>query len=406
MSDNGGRARCQAITQAGQRCKNWALEGSRYCHIHRSLAAESDVGPAAEPASDERLRRQLLSELDRLLVRLEALAPGYRPPSFSARRLTDLIEQSLEGLPQEFQIDILGRLRQAIDEGWFQPETWKGMWYMLNYTLQYNAGLVKRRLSGDYEADPWGLDWEFLDLVRPFLTFLYKAYWRVEATGLDYVPVEGPALLAANHSGQLPWDATMLATAILTDHPAQRLARVLHPAWVPKMPFLSVWLARMGQALATVENGSRLLGRGDLVATFPEGDDGLAKTFRNRYRLARFDPGFVQMALSQEAPIIPLSIVGAEETYVTLGHAPVLSRMTELPHVPITLTFPFLGLLGLLPLPSKWFIDFGEPIPTDGFGSDGQSNLVLVAQLADRVRHSIQTLLDDRLVRRRSVFLG
>jgi 1-acyl-sn-glycerol-3-phosphate acyltransferase len=360
----------------------------------------------ADAVSDERLRRQLLAELDRLIARVQTLAPDYQPPGFSPQRLIDLIEQSLEGLPQEFQLGILERLREAIDQGWLRPETWKGVWYMLNYTVQYNAGLIKQRLTGEYEPDPWGLDWEFLDLVRPFLTFLYKAYWRVEATGLDHIPVEGPALLAANHSGQVPWDATMLATAVLTEHPAQRLARVLYPAWIPKLPFLSTWLARMGQALATVENGSRLLAQGDLVATFPEGDDGLAKTFRNRYRLARFDPEFVQMALSQEAPVIPVSIVGAEETYVTLGHAPALSRVTDLPHVPITLTFPWLGLLGLLPLPSKWFIDFGEPIPTGGFGPEAPTNLVLVAQLSDRVRNSIQTLLDDRLVRRRSVFFG
>jgi 1-acyl-sn-glycerol-3-phosphate acyltransferase len=402
MSNDRSGARCQATTQAGEPCKNWAMEGSPYCHIHQTVAVES----TPEQPSDEQLRRQLLSELDKLVARLRTLAPDYQPPAFSPQRLVELVEQSLEGLPGEVQLGIVERLRQAIEQGWFQPETWKGMWYMLNYTLQYNAGLLKRRFTGEYEADPWGLDWEFLDLVRPLLTFLYKAYWRVEATGLEHIPVEGPVLLAANHSGQLPWDATMLATATLTEHQAQRLARVLHPAWVPKTPFLSVWLARMGQALATVENGSRLLEQGELVATFPEGDDGLAKTFRNRYRLARFDPGFVQMALSQEAPIIPVSIVGAEETYVTLGHAPVLSRMTSLPHLPITLTFPWLGLLGLLPLPSKWFIDLGEPIPTNGFGPDGQTNLVLVAQLADRVRHAIQALLDDRLVRRHSVLFG
>ena len=166
MSDNGGRARCQAVTQAGEQCKNWAVEGARYCHIHRRLAAEPAVEPDVEPSADERLRGQLLSELDRLVARIRGLTPGYQPPTFSPQRLIDLLERSLEGLPQEFQLDILGRLRQAMDEGWFQPETWKGMWYMLNYTLQYNAGLVKRQLSGEYEADPWGLDWEFLDLVR------------------------------------------------------------------------------------------------------------------------------------------------------------------------------------------------------------------------------------------------
>jgi 1-acyl-sn-glycerol-3-phosphate acyltransferase len=363
----------------------------------------SDDGRAVP---DERRLRQLRSEVDRLARRIQRLAPDYQPPAFSPRRLIKLVEQGLDGLPPELQLDIVDRLRQAIDQGWLQPETWKGMWYMLNYTLQYNAGLVKRRLTGEYEADPWGLDWEFLDLVRPFLTFLYKGYWRVEAAGVERIPVEGPVLLAANHSGQVPWDAIMLTMAVLTEHPAQRLARVLYPAWVPKLPFLSVWLARMGQALETVENGTRLLEQGDLVATFPDGDDGLTKTFRNRYRLARFDPGFVQMALSQQAPIVPVSIVGAEETYITLGHAPVLSRISDLPHVPVTLTFPWLGLLGLLPLPTKWFIDFGEPIVTDGFGPDASSNLVLVAQVADRVRNSLQSLMDDRLVRRRSVFLG
>jgi 1-acyl-sn-glycerol-3-phosphate acyltransferase len=294
-----------------------------------------------------------------------------------------------------------------LSERVFDPEIWKGLWYVANYTVQYNVDLVRRRYTGAFDTDEWGLDWEFVDAMRPFLTFLYRTYWRVETTGLDHIPAEGRALLVSNHSGQLPWDGVMIGTAVLTEHPAQRLVRSLYASLLATIPFVCTMLVRLGQALATVENGSRLLEQGELVAVFPEGYKGLGKKYADRYKLARFGRGgFVRMALSTGAPIVPVSVVGSEETYITIARLPTLSQVTGVPYLPITLTFPWLGLLGFLPLPTKWYIDFGEPIPMDQYGQDAADNLVLVSQLADQVRNTIQDMIRDRLAQRRSIFFG
>jgi 1-acyl-sn-glycerol-3-phosphate acyltransferase len=355
--------------------------------------------------SDEELRRQLVAELDELTDRLQAQTPEYEPPPFSAQRLVALLEEMLSRFPQDVRRDILEQLRGAIGENLLDLDVWKGAWYMLNYTVQYNVDLVKRRFTGEYDTDEWGMDWEFLDAVRPFFTFLYKYYWRVEASGLENIPIEGRALMVANHSGQVPWDGTMVGTAVLNHHPAQRLVRSMYSDWFPRLPFFSSWLVRMGQTLATMENGVRLLEEEELVAVFPEGYKGIGKLYKDRYRLARFGRGgFVKMALATQAPIIPVSVVGAEETYIALAKSNVVARITGLPYVPITPTFPWLGLLGLVPLPTKWYMDFGQPIPMEPYGADAADNLVLVSQITDQVRHVVQDMVDERLARRRSVF--
>nr|NIV40132.1 glycerol acyltransferase [Anaerolineae bacterium] len=226
-------------------------------------------------------------------------------------------------------------------------------------------------------------------------------------TGLEYIPAEGRALLVSNHSGQLPWDGVMIATAVLTEHPAQRLVRSLYASLLATMPFVCTMLVRLGQALATVENGTRLLEQDQLVSVFPEGYKGLGKKYVDRYKLARFGRGgFVRMALNTGAPIVPVSVVGSEETYITLARLPTLSKVTGVPYLPITLTFPWLGLLGFVPLPTKWYIDFGEPIPMDEYDQDAADNLVLVSQLADQVRLTIQDMIHARLARRRSIFFS
>jgi len=389
---------CQALTRSGLPCKNPAQAGSAYCHVHQDT---SDQQP-----SDAELRRQLMAEIHDLIRQIEALDPGYQPPPFSAKSLVDLIRQQLPGLSLNTRLDLIERLRRATEQGWFQAETWKGIWYLVHYTLNYNAGLLKQRWTGEYETDEWGLDQELLDMFRPLLTLVYKVYWRVETSGLDHLPATGGALLVANHSGQVPWDAVMLATSVFDEHPTQRLVRALHGSWAARLPFLSTLLARMGHTVSTVENGVRLLEQGEVVAVFPEGEAGLGKTFQNRYQLAPFEPTFVQMALQARTPIIPVSVVGAEETAITLARSTTLGRVAGLPYLPITTTFPWLGLPGLLPLPTKWYIDFGQPIAADGYGPDAATNLVLAAQLADRVRHAVRALLDERLVQRRSLFLG
>jgi 1-acyl-sn-glycerol-3-phosphate acyltransferase len=400
MSSEQVRTRCQALTKAGKPCKNYALAGSQYCRVHYPSA-----GVADQEAPERERRRELAARLDQLIRRVRARTPGYEPPPFSPRRLVALIEENLGKLPEAVQLDLLERVRGSINEEWFDLDTWKGVWYMVNYTLQYNSDMIKRHFTGEYETDEWGMDWELSDALRPLFSFLYKIYWRVETSGIENIPIEGRVLLVANHSGQLPWDATMVSTAVATEHPAQRMVRTLYDDWVSRVPFLSAWSARLGQALATVENGTRLLEQDEVVAVYPEGDKGVGKLFKDRYKLARFgDAGFVTMALNAQAPIIPVSVVGAEETYVSLANSRTMARVTGLPSFPISPTFPWLGLLGLVPLPSKWYIDFGQPIPMDDLQPEAASNLVLVSQFADSVRHTVQEMLLDRLGQRRSVF--
>ena len=153
--------------------------------------ATTEVSDAAElEQTDEELQRELAAELDELTARVQALTPDYEPPPFSPKRLVALIENLLGRFPRELQLGILDRLRGALSRDAFDLDVWRGVWYMLNYTVQYNVGLVKRRYTGEYETDEWGLDWEFVDLVRPFFSLLYKAYWRVAITGIENIPLE------------------------------------------------------------------------------------------------------------------------------------------------------------------------------------------------------------------------
>jgi 1-acyl-sn-glycerol-3-phosphate acyltransferase len=159
--------------------------------------------------------------------------------------------------------------------------------------------------------------------------------------------------------------------------------------------------------MATVENGTHLLEQEELVAVFPEGIKGVGKLYKDRYRLARFGRGgFVKMALQTQAPMIPISIVGAEETYISIYKSNTLAKITGFPFFPISLRFPWLGLLGFIPFPTKWFIDIGEPIYLNNYQSEDANNIVLVSQLSDQVRNIIQEMIFIRLEKRQSVFLG
>jgi 1-acyl-sn-glycerol-3-phosphate acyltransferase len=411
MSEESNIVRCEAITKAATQCKNKAEPGSVTCRVHRSSAAKSNNGRsdeeriAGQNLSDRELRERLMVELDDLINRVQAISPEYSPPPFSPEKMVDLMDDQGEDVDPSFRLALLKRLRGSINEDILDVETWKGAWYMVNYTLEYQGDIIKRRLKGDYETDEWGLDWEFVEAVRPFLDFMYKVYWRVETTGIEHIPDYERALLVGNHSGQLPWDGAMIMTALLNEHPAQRLVRNLYANWFPTLPFLSAILVKMGQALGSVDNGIKLLEQDELVGVFPEGYKGVGKLFRNRYKLARFGRGgFVEMALNTQAPIIPVAIVGAEETYVTLGKSSTLARLTGFPYFPISLRFPWLGLLGVVPFPTKWYIDFGQPIPMDDYGPDAAMNLTLVSQLTDQVRNVIQEMVNNRLEQRRAIF--
>jgi 1-acyl-sn-glycerol-3-phosphate acyltransferase len=268
------------------------------------------------------------------------------------------------------------------------------------------VAFLRRRLTGEYHIDEFGFDAELTDqvlmqLLRPF----YEKYFRVETRGLENVPDSGGALIVANHSGTVPLDSVMTQLAVLDHHPARRNLRMLAADLVFTLPFIGSLARKSGSTLACNEDAHRLLSKGELVGVWPEGFKGIGKPFSERYKLQRFGRGgFVSAALRTGAPIIPVSLVGAEEIYPIVGNVRMLARLLGVPYVPITPTFPLLGPLGVIPLPSKWIIEFGEPIPTDVYGLGAAEDPMLVFNLTDQVRETIQHTLYKLLMQRRSVF--
>lgn len=264
---------------------------------------------------------------------------------------------------------------------------------------------VRRRLTGEYEVDEFGFDAELTTTVLAApLRPVYEKWFRVEVTGLENVPDKGGALIVANHSGVIALDGAITALALLDHHPARRHLRMLGADLVFKTPFLGAFARKAGNTLACNADAERLLSSGELVGVYPEGFKGVGKPFSERYKLQRFGRGgFVSAALRTRAPIIPCSIVGAEEIYPLLGNAKMLARLLGLPYFPLTPTFPWLGPLGMIPLPSKWYIEFGEPIETESL-ADRADDPMLTFNVADQVRETIQQTLYRLLMKRKSVF--
>jgi 1-acyl-sn-glycerol-3-phosphate acyltransferase len=266
---------------------------------------------------------------------------------------------------------------------------------------------VALRLRGEYHEDEWGFDEQFAEFIFPLFDFLYDVWWRVEAEGVHHVPAHGRALLVANHAGSLfPFDATMMTMALMKKHPLPRWPRFLVLDWAFLLPFISSFMRRAGGIPASPHNARGLLEADQVVMVFPEGVKGTGKPFSERYRLQRFGRGgFVEVALRTGAPIIPVAVVGSEEIYPKLGESRALARATGAPFVPLTPTFPWLGPLGLVPLPSRWRIEFCEPITLAEHSPEGAEDRRLVFDISERVRETIQEKLYENLVRRGSVFL-
>ena len=300
----------------------------------------------------------------------------------------------------------LRRLREGLDAGLDLPEAAARSAAGLPHGARDRVATAVRRLEGDYQEDEWGFDEEFARLVEPGFDFLYDRWWRVKATGVENVPGHGRALLAANHAGILPWDATMMSIAIMREHPLPRYPRFLVLNWAFELPYVSMAIRKVGGVVASPHNALRLLEDDQLVAVFPEGVKGTGKPYSERYRLQRFGRGgFVELALRAGAPIVPVAFVGSEEIYPKLGEAPLLARLTGAPFFPLTPLFPWLGPAGVVPLPSKWRIEFLEPIETASYGPEAAADRALVLELSERVRGEIQQALYANLVVRGPAFI-
>jgi nucleoside-diphosphate-sugar epimerase/1-acyl-sn-glycerol-3-phosphate acyltransferase len=265
---------------------------------------------------------------------------------------------------------------------------------------------LARRLRGDYPVDEFGYDPELVDnVLAPILRPLYQRWWRVRTVGMEHVPSSGPALVVGNHAGALPFDAMMVALAIHDEHPAHRILRMLAADLAFTLPLIAPLARKSGNTLACADDAQRLLEAGELVGVWPEGYKGLGKPFRERYRLQRFGRGgFVELALRTGTPIVPVAVVGSEEIYPMVGNLKRLGRLLGLPYLPVTPTFPLLGPLGAVPLPSRWLIEFCPPIETASYGPEAALDPMVIFDLTDQVRDTIQRTLNKNLAARGSVF--
>jgi 1-acyl-sn-glycerol-3-phosphate acyltransferase len=245
--------------------------------------------------------------------------------------------------------------------------------------------------------DPWGLEPETVKAGLAVGSLLYRRYFRVETTGIERVPAEGRVLLVANHSGQIPIDGLLIGLALWLDRDPPRIARAMVERWVPSVPFISTLLAHCGQMVGDHRNCRDLLENEQAVLVFPEGVRGSGKSIFRAYKLQRMGTGFVRLALETGAPIIPVAVIGCEESVPAVWNARSVARLIGAPYFPITPFFPLLGPLGALPLPTKVTLRFGEPIQLRG---DPDASDGVVEALVKQVRTALQKEIVEGLRKR------
>lgn len=267
---------------------------------------------------------------------------------------------------------------------------------------------IRKRMTGDYSVDEFGFDPHFNDAIfLPLLRVFFRSWFRVEVSGIENLPDAGAALVVANHAGVLPFDGLMTQVAVHDHHPSHRNLRLLAANLVFDLPMVGQFARMAGHTMACTADAHRLLANGELTAVYPEGFKGLGKHFNDRYKLQRFGRGgFVSAALRAKAPIVPCSIVGSEEIYPMIADVKLLARLFGLPYFPVTPMFPLAGPAGLVPLPSKWHIQFGEPIETAHYEESASEDPMVTFELTDQVRETIQQTLYQLLARRRNMFFG
>ena len=267
-------------------------------------------------------------------------------------------------------------------------------------TLDYFS---RREQSGEIEIeqvkiDEFGFDTKFFDMMRGFYEFLYYKYFKTSIRGLNNVPMKGNYIFVSNHGGAFPLDGIMLKITLLNEHPAKRDIRFLIEDYIYHLPFAGVFMNRVGGVRACRENAERLLKKGIDIAVFPEGVQGISKLYRDRYKIQRFGRGgVIRLAIKNKTPVVPVAIVGAEETYPVLFKIKRFANIFGLPYIPVTYTFPALGPLGLLPMPSRWMIQFGEPLRFDKLKPEDAENSALVSSYNESLRNTIQVMINELL---------
>lgn len=292
-----------------------------------------------------------------------------------------------------------GGLRNALRDlgGALLPLSARGLGQEIDERLRK----IPTRLN-EYGFDQFGLEPAAAKSQLLLSALLYRYYFRVETRGIEKVP-SGRVLLISNHAGQLPFDGMMLGVAMLLAAEPPRIVRGMGEYWIPQLPFIGVAAIRSGSMVGTPENCAQMLEADECVMVFPEGVRGMNKVFRERYKLQRFGQGFVRLALETDTPIVPVGIVGSEEQQPGLANVPRLGELLGMPSFPLTLGFPWLGPLGILPLPVKYRIYFGDPLRFEGSPTEEDAQ---IQAKVDLVRDAIHGLLQRGRQERKGIFRG
>ncbi len=351
-----------------------------------------DVAPS-EPGSDVDVGAQIRAleeRLDKMIGEAQRRGPDTEPVPRSVRGGARSVAPARGALEASTDATVFDTARELLSTDFYMRK-----WGRL--------GMRNR----SEEVDDFGFDPVYEERVMPLFNFLYERWFRVECEGAHHIPDEGRCLLVGNHSGTIPYDGAMLKVAVRKEHPKHRDVRWLAEDFIFHFPFLGSFTNRVGAVRACQENAERLLRQEALVAVFPEGIKGIGKLFKERYKLQRFGRGgFIKLCLRTGTPVVPVAIVGAEETHPMLLRIQSLGSALGLPYIPVTPTFPLLGPLGLLPAPTKWKIVFGAPMAFEGYGPEAEGDEILVARLAEQVRGTIQEMLDRTVGARQSVWFG
>lgn len=345
---------------------------------------------------------QMKKSLDQQFSRLEnqlkkSLIDGVHPFA-NKEELSDMILNV-----QEFRDEInkIFHLEKAEHEEKKERNLFQ-LFNVVHLRKQYHTLSLELRSE---EVDPFGYDPIFDQFISPILDYFYTKYWRVETYGMSHIPAQGPNLLVGNHSGGLPYDALMLKTAVKKEHHMHRDLRFLVEDFLFHFPFLGSLMNRGGGVRASQENAQELLSNGHPVVVFPEGVKGLGKLYRDKYHLARFGRGgFVRLCLKTRAPMTPVAFIGPEEIHPMIGKETFLSQLLGVPYFPITWTFPWLGPIGAIPLPSKWQIHILPTIDFSNYGPGSEQDRVLVHKISQMVKEQIQDTIVDKLKARRSIW--
>jgi 1-acyl-sn-glycerol-3-phosphate acyltransferase len=253
----------------------------------------------------------------------------------------------------------------------------------------------------EYGYDSFGLDPTYTRPLMIPLALIYRYYFRVETRGIENVP-EGRVLLIGNHAGNtFAWDGAMLGMAMFLEGEPPRIVRGMAEYYLPTIPFFNIFMIRSGSIVGTPRNCVQLLEQEEAIMVFPEGERGFVKTWRQRYQLQRFGLGFMRLALETRTPIVPVGIAGGEEQSPGLWNARSIGRLIGSPAFPITLTFPWLGAAGFVPLPVKFRLHFGAPMHFEGDPSEDDAS---VEKKVEQVKDVLRALIAEAREARSSWF--